>query len=815
MAHPAPVSSGTSFPTVAPRFIVTVLSCFVLSSAFASGVKFDIPAQSAPAAIAVFMKQADAQVSYVHADLENVRTNEVKGEMAPEGALAKLVSGTGLQISKTSGTIFALKKVAPRKSTGSVIGAIVRPDSGSSDGIRVGIRETGQTTRTDRSGAFSIGDVDPGTYTLVATAEGLQPLHITDVVVQAGRELVLGRERMRVAKEVNELEPFVVRGRTSDVVQLDRYSVEGRREKPFVSGNMDIPRTINDAQPYYIFGKEVIEQSGATNIEDLLKQRLTMNTIAQTNGQISGSNTIGNVSSINLRGLGVDKTLILVNGRRVAGVSWATLDLPPDLNGIPMSAIDRIEVLPSSASGIYGGSAIGGVVNVILKKDYAGGEIRASYDNTWDSDSPTRRLSASYGLALEGGKTHVMLNASWSDSKPLVLQDRRAIYEKNLAMIDRNSPAWLGLSASSFLGALPNVTNNVGVFSGFTLIPNNLVLKPAFGGTAFSSGITHVPAGTSSSTPLATMVAGLVSRIGTLNTELPASTQAPTGLLRPFGVSPEAKYFKAGINRQMTAKLELFADYSYSENNADSIFNVAPNNVIVPSVSPHNPFTTNVRVRIPDATRSPQWTESTTRIFTVGAIAQLPWGWTGHLDYTWSKNEFAYSQYNRDNAAFNTDLRTGAFNPFVDSLQFPLNYQKYLFPVNFGGDSTLEDVALRGSGPLWSLPWGTPNLTFGLEHRIAANPDSATTSIFPITTANSFNRIIFSRKAVTDSGYAELTIPLVKKDVLPLVHALELQLSGRAERFTVDTGTSTYYEYINRPEDSYFDNGPTLNGERY
>ncbi len=74
------------------------------------------------------------------------------------------------------------------------------------------------------------------------------------------------------------------------------------------------------------------------------------------------------------------------------------------------------------------------------------------------------------------------------------LQVSRAIYEQNLATIDRNSPAWLGLSASSFLGALPNVTNNVGVFSGFTLIPNNLVLKPAFGGTAFSSGITHVPA---------------------------------------------------------------------------------------------------------------------------------------------------------------------------------------------------------------------------------------------------------------------------------------------------------------------------------
>src|SRR5262249_11497874 len=91
--------------------------------------------------------------------------------------------------------------------------------------------------------------------------------------------------------------------------QVAEMTVEDTRLKPFSDGNVDIPRTIDDAQPYYIFDSKTIEQSGATNIEDFLKQRLTMNTVAQTNGQIAGANQAGNTSSLNLRGVGTNETL--------------------------------------------------------------------------------------------------------------------------------------------------------------------------------------------------------------------------------------------------------------------------------------------------------------------------------------------------------------------------------------------------------------------------------------------------------------------------------------------------------------------------
>src|ERR1700722_7747112 len=171
--------------------------------------------------------------------------------------------------------------------------------------------------------------------------------------------------------------------------------------------NADLVRTQDDVQPYIIFDSERIEATGATNFEDFLKQNLTQNTVAQTNSQQTGNpggnpTSMGNTSTVNLLGLGADHTLVLVDGRRLAApVGFNTSQSggnlgQVDLNGIPLSAIDRIEVLPASAAAIYGASAVGGVVNVILKKNYSGGEVYASYTNFTQGNAPTRTLGASF-----------------------------------------------------------------------------------------------------------------------------------------------------------------------------------------------------------------------------------------------------------------------------------------------------------------------------------------------------------------------------------------------------------------------------------
>src|SRR5262249_21909442 len=161
--------------------------------------------------------------------------------------------------------------------------------------------------------------------------------------------------------------------------------------------NTDIARSRDDAQPYVVFDRETIERSGATTVEDFLKQRLTMNTTAFTSSM--NGNTIGSPSSINLRGLGATSTLVLIDGHRSAGViAFFGSPRQADTNSIPVGAIERIEVLPTTASGIYGGSAVGGVVNIILRRDYSGAEVKLTYENTFASDVTGRRVDFGSGL---------------------------------------------------------------------------------------------------------------------------------------------------------------------------------------------------------------------------------------------------------------------------------------------------------------------------------------------------------------------------------------------------------------------------------
>ncbi len=579
--------------------------------------------------------------------------------------------------------------------------------------------------------------------------------------------------------------------------------VEQTRVKPLTGANLDLPRTTNDAQPYFIFDAVTLQQSGAINIEDFLKQRLTMNTIALTNGQESATNTFGNTSSINLRGVGTDKTLVLVNGRRIAGVVRLGADNQPDINGIPMSAIERIEVLPSSASGIYGGSAIGGVVNIILKRDYAGGEIQASYDNPWEGQAARRTVTASYGRALENGKTHVSLNATWADSSPLILQDRRDMFEHNINHILENVPDFSGLTGS-WQGSVPNIYGSSG--RGRT----NLVLDD---GTPLNSQITYLPAGTSASTAPAELAAGLLANAGTWDYRQPPTTQSPTGFLRQFGTSPTNPSLQLQLRRQMLPWLELYANLAYTENDADSIYNPV-STVTVPANAPSNPFRTAAVVRFPHAAAVPATSESNNRAVTIGTMMQLPGNWTGLVDYTWSENRFSYLNYNTDNTALTAALTSGALNPFVDTLLYPLDIGQFLRPTSFSGASQLTNAAIRASGPLPALPWGRPNLTAGLERREAHQPASVYDISYPITTNSSYRYNYFARDSVADAFYMEALIPLLKKDWLPMVHVLELQLSGRTERFEVDTGSAYQLSYPDRnpvPPPSY--GSPTLNGE--
>ncbi len=778
-----------------------MLALCVVASALGATVKFDIPAQAAPAALQLFMQQSGTQVMFVADEIRQVTTQAVKGELEPAAALAVMLKGTGYTAVENRPGWFAVVRDEARKaaSTGSVRGNLAQESGVPAVGVLVELRDSGQVARTDRNGEFFFGAVAPGTYFVVATAEGCQQLHVTDVVVRAGSELTLSMERMRPSGGAVELAPYVVKAET--VERLEKFEVTDTKAKPFSDANVDRPRTINDPQAYYLFDAKTIVQSGATSVGDFLKQRLTMDATALSNSQDINTG-LGNTSSINLRGLGADKTLVLVNGRRQAGVQLHENSYQADLNGLPLAAIDRIEVLPSASSGIYGGSAVGGVVNVILKKDYAGGEVRATYENTWDTDAPVRTVAANYGMTLEGGRTHLLLTAQYSDTSELLQQDRRNFFDRGIAKILQNSPSTFYSVSNPFLGATTNITKSSA---------GNLVLDD---GTPLNVRQTFVPAGTSASSPLAQVYAGLVQNAGKYNFELPSTRQSPTGLLFPFGMAPETHAFLASVRRQMTKQLELFADLTATDNRTSFLLSPITNLHVVSAASPINPFTTAVRVRFPNTLATPYDTDSRTRSLTVGGTLQLPGEWTAEFDYARSENRFTSYFTGYDNFAVDADLASGALNPFVDTLRFPLALDKYLSPTTYRGSATLDDVSLRGAGPLPALPWGRPELTFGLEYRKAHAPANVDERIYPISTARNNRTTYFGRTQATRSGYVEAMVPLVRRDRYLFVHTLELQLSGRSEQYTVDTGTPYYAEYPNNPANSVYGE-PTQGGVPY
>lgn len=129
--------------------------------------------------------------------------------------------------------------------------------------------------------------------------------------------------------------------------------------------------------PVEIITREQIERTGQPTAADVLRN-LPSN-LGSFGESFSNSFAPG-AAGISLRGLGQKTTLVLINGRRTAGYGYAQnlQDTFVDLNAIPTSAIERIDILKDGASAIYGSDAIAGVVNIILRKDYKGAEIRAN-----------------------------------------------------------------------------------------------------------------------------------------------------------------------------------------------------------------------------------------------------------------------------------------------------------------------------------------------------------------------------------------------------------------------------------------------------
>lgn len=190
---------------------------------------------------------------------------------------------------------------------------------------------------------------------------------------------------------------------------LDRLEVTGSRIR---GADMETQ------QPIVTIDRQDIERQGFTSVADVLQNLTSAGSpaIARSEALASGENVGGYY--VDIRNLGATRTLVLVNGKRLG----ATTGGYQDLSQIPMSAIDRIEVLKDGASAIYGSDAIAGVVNVITRKRYEGAEAAAYVGQSSEGDGDVKQYSFTMGSA--GDRGGVTLSVEYSKEDPVSAKDR-------------------------------------------------------------------------------------------------------------------------------------------------------------------------------------------------------------------------------------------------------------------------------------------------------------------------------------------------------------------------------------------------------
>ena len=177
-------------------------------------------------------------------------------------------------------------------------------------------------------------------------------------------------------------------------------------------------------QPLQVITRQEIASTGATTAMELLDRVAVNSAVGNYNlaNAFSDSARIG-FSGASLRGLGYKYTLVLLNGRRLA--NYAHDGTAIDLNAIPLSAIERVEILKDGASAIYGTDAIGGVINFITRSDYRGGEASVYYGDTFDGGAREKSFTATLGFGdLSTDRWNAFASFQWMKQDALYGRDR-------------------------------------------------------------------------------------------------------------------------------------------------------------------------------------------------------------------------------------------------------------------------------------------------------------------------------------------------------------------------------------------------------
>ncbi len=352
--------------------LVMLLVCSsyaIAQEAQVTPVKLNIAAQPLGKALNAWASQTGYQI-LIPASAEQGRTApSVNGRYTPEGALKILLASSDLRYE-----FVGTRAVTIREGQG------------------------------DSSAAGAKSSAPPPAGKAKATVEGERPL-------------VMAQNRLRDSEEAV--------GAGSEIAEDEEIERPGARvtEQVVVTGT-HISGVVNSTAPLVIIDRAAIDSTGRSNAPSLLAT-VTQNFALQNPAGVfvPGTTDAGeHGSSINLRGIGEGTTLVLLNGHRLAP---GFLSSAVDISALPLSAMERVEILLEGASATYGSDAVGGVVNFVMRRDYSGAETRVRTAWTEDGAGETRASQLVGGswksgnalLALEFYKRN-LLSASERDFVP-------------------------------------------------------------------------------------------------------------------------------------------------------------------------------------------------------------------------------------------------------------------------------------------------------------------------------------------------------------------------------------------------------------
>ncbi len=513
-------------------------------------------------------------------------------------------------------------------------------------------------------------------------------------------------------------------------------------------------------QPVVTIRREDIERSGKTSVSELLAGLPVINGGSFSENTLAGNSFAPGTASVSVRGLGVNTTLVLINGRRLANYGFAQNlnEAFVDLNSIPVSAIERIEILKDGASAIYGSDAIAGVVNVILRRDFRGGELSVSAGSTTRGDGKESRGALTMGYGdLEADRFNVMATLDFFERGLTNAVDRE--FSKNA---DNRGQGPGGRDVRS-------PTGSPGYF---------------FGG----AGNVNTPF---SNCPADRIVPA-------------ASLGAGSGNVCAFDFSPNNKLTpdskRIGLlgsgTFQMTKDVAIFGEVMFNKNETGRYAAPTPAAFTLAASHPDRPAGstfTSVAYRFVEAGDRLNTLTTETQRGLLGVRGTLA-GFDFELAAVKGKSETVdlgqnYIVQERATQAFAGTL-PGFAGTFYRVINPSLNSEAFLNGIKIdprrSGVSEMTAYDARFSRELFSLGGGKAGMAAGIERReesVQDNPDPrvALTNPNRVTVAGSGGTAVVGERSL-DSAYVELSLPFFK--------GFESQLALRTDRYS-DFGSAT------------------------